>query len=65
MSDTQPIPIVRREMDTPLYSELVQTLGHDPLDPSDPSMDNYYLASQYWTESKAGLEKMQTIVLDK
>lgn len=58
MPPTEPIPVVSPRTDTGIFDELVTKLGHDPLDHTDPSWDEYNLASQYHAETLKNLKDL-------
>lgn len=57
--DEEPVEV----SNTSIFDELVEKLGHDPLDRMHSSYDELRLATQYYAEAKAKLEKLSTVSL--
>lgn len=57
---TVELEVIKPVEDSPLFTELVEELGHDPLDRMDPSYDDLHVASQMYDEAMEQLRKLVT-----
>lgn len=57
---TVEIDAIKPQNDSPLFTELVAELGHDPLDRMHSSYDDFHLASEIHAEAMEHLRKLVT-----
>lgn len=55
---TVELEVIKPLDDSPIFTELVTELGHDPLDRNDSSYDDLHVASQMHAEAMEHLRKL-------